>query len=111
MNSYSLSYSFLIHKELRLGQVTVYVQSESSSYLSGCAKRELKKEKISQHLARALQCDHFSRFKILTEKYCVHDYHKVFRSPCAINPISIFVFELRGASKIWCVNSVKSRAH
>ncbi len=27
------------------------------------------------------------------------------------NPIRIFVFELRGASKIWCVNSVKSRAH
>ncbi len=27
------------------------------------------------------------------------------------NPIRIFVFELRGASKIWRVNSVKSRAH
>ncbi len=25
MNSYSLSYSFIIHKELQLGQVTVYV--------------------------------------------------------------------------------------
>ncbi len=25
MNSYSLSYSFIIHKDLRLGQVTVYL--------------------------------------------------------------------------------------
>ncbi len=45
MNSYSLRYSFIIHKELLLGQVKVYVAPPPvrvalTSYLSGCAKRE-----------------------------------------------------------------------
>ncbi len=35
----------------------IYTQMDKQHQFSGCAKRKLKKEKISRHMAKALQCD------------------------------------------------------